>query len=71
MKALQMKVVAAENLCKRTLVNSMQPTGTGQVSSASSSNINPAAVEKCVQDMVMIAKELNTDESRYFKAVSG
>ena len=32
--------------------------------------INPQAVERCVADVVKIAKELNSDESRYFRAVS-
>ena len=32
--------------------------------------VNPQAVERCVADVVKIAKELNSDESRYFRAVS-
>ena len=32
--------------------------------------VNPQAVERCVADVVKIAKELDSDESRYFQAVS-
>jgi len=32
--------------------------------------VNPADVEKCVWDVVRVAKDLNSDESRYFRAVS-
>ena len=32
--------------------------------------VNPQAVERCVADVVRIAKELDSDESRYFRAVS-
>ena len=32
--------------------------------------VNSQAVERCVADVVKIAKELNSDESRYFQAVS-
>ena len=32
--------------------------------------VNSQAVERCVADVVKISKELNSDESRYFQAVS-
>ena len=32
--------------------------------------VNPEAVERCVADVVKIAKDLESDESRYFRAVS-
>ena len=35
------------------------------------SKLNPASVERCVQDVVGVAKALATDESRFFRAVSG
>ena len=48
-------------------------SGGGLVRSASLSStrgVNPTAVERCVQDVVRLARDLNTDESRYFRAVS-
>ena len=32
--------------------------------------VNPDDVERCVWDVVRVAKELHSDESRYFRAVS-
>ena len=32
--------------------------------------VNPDDVERCVWDVVRVAKDLNSDESRYFRAVS-
>ena len=42
----------------------------GRSSLSSTRGVNPAAVERCVQDVVRLAKDLSTDESRYFRAVS-
>ena len=36
----------------------------------STRGVNPAAVERCVQDVVRMARDFSTDESRYFRAVS-
>lgn len=76
MKNLEVKVKNAEELCRRTLDQSRPglaaPPGVKNVtgSPTPSWKVNPDAVEKCVYDVVRIAKELSTDESRYFKAVS-
>ena len=43
---------------------------TRSASLSSTRGVNPAAVERCVQDVVRLARDLNTDESRYFRAVS-
>ena len=42
---------------------------TRSASLSSTRGVNPAAVERCVQDVVRLARDLNTDESRYFRAV--
>ena len=77
-------MAAAEALCKQTLINSTRPvpappprsgqTGSTTSPSPAKSNgscrgVNPAAVERCVQGVVKLAKDMNTDESRYFRAV--
>ena len=40
------------------------------VSLSSTRGVNPAAIERCVQDVVRLARDFSTDESRYFRAVS-
>ena len=67
MKELELKVVACENLCKQTMAGA---TGGGTGSPAPSWRLNPEAVERCVQNVIRLAKDLSTDESRFFKAVS-
>ena len=84
MKMFEQKVAAAESLCKQTLLNSTRPVPappprsgqTGPMSSPAPAKsnesfrgVNPAAVERCVQDVVRLAKDMSTDESRYFRAV--
>ena len=44
--------------------------GAARSSLSSSRGVNPSVVERCVQDVVRLARDLNTDESRYFRAVS-
>lgn len=85
MRMIEQKVAAAETLCKQTLLNSTRPVPSpppragqsGQTGSAaaakpdgSARGVNPTAVERCVQDVVRLAKDLSTDQSRYFRAVS-
>ncbi len=67
MKSLDDRVCVAETLCKQTLANSSQ---TGQTRSSGALHINPEAVNKCVNDVIFLAKALSTDESLYFEAVS-
>ncbi len=69
MKDLELKVLACENLCKQTMLGGAaggNPSG----SPAPSWRVNPEAVDRCVQDVVRLARNLSTDESRYFRAVS-
>lgn len=60
MRNLEAKIAAAERLCQQTLE--------GSGSSTQLWKVNPLLVERCVQDVVRIARELNSDESRYFSA---
>ncbi len=68
MKELELKVVACENLCKQTMLGGAGGNPSG--SPAPSWRVNPEAIERCVQDVVRLARNLSTDESRYFRAVS-
>ena len=57
---------AAEDLCKQTLRNSRA----GHTGPSSTIHVNPDAVQKCVGDVINLARSLTNDESRYSKAVS-
>jgi hypothetical protein len=60
MNNMENKIKAADSLCKQML----QGSGAG----VHQWRVNPQAVERCVADVVKIARELNSDESRYFRA---
>lgn len=69
MRELELKVEACETLCQQTMRGGLSGENPGG-SPVPSWRVNPEAVEKCVADVVRLARNLSTDESRYFRAVS-
>ena len=49
---------------------SLPPSPQGSAGGVQQWRVNPEAVQRCVADVVKIARELDSDESRYFRAVS-
>ena len=79
MTLMEQRVQAAEHLCQQTLANCQGTVSVangssggsgGVVGSAGAVRINSEAVEKCVGNVVKLAKAVITDDSRYFLAVS-
>ena len=73
MKVLEDRVAAVEDLCRNTIQVSCQLSVCLSVNPAphpqqSSEVVSPPAVERCVRDVVRVAKELNQDESRFSAA---
>ena len=62
MRLLDERVKAAELLCQQTLQGAEDVSATV--------HINPDAVDKCITNMVTLARKLVTEESRYVMAVS-
>jgi hypothetical protein len=60
MDSMETKIRAARTLCEQTMQGSQGGVRQWRV--------NSEAVERCVEDVVKIARELNSDESRYFQA---
>lgn len=74
MRLLEERVKTAENLCQQTLLNCQTAESASDDTAPQALpvvHINPEAVSKCANDVVMLARALITDESRYFLAVSG
>lgn len=78
MGRLDDRVKAAELLCQQTLESCRIPeaaregvdTAAAVTDDPSMNRVNPDAVDKCVTDVVRLARTMNTDESAYFLAVS-
>ena len=64
LRSLDDRVQAAETLCRETLGLA------GQSGRGNKSLVNPEAVKKCVDNVVILSRAMTTDESRYFRAVS-
>jgi hypothetical protein len=60
MESMESKIRAARSLCDQTMQ--------GSSGGVRQWRVNAQAVERCVADVVKIARELNSDESRYFQA---
>ena len=79
MAKLDDRVKAAESLCQRTLENCRVPVAARENAAVAAAavgedpamnRVNPDAVDKCVSGVISLARNMNTDESAYFLAVS-
>lgn len=67
---MEQRVQAVELLCQQTLANCQSGVAGRDGETGGAVRINSEAVQKCVGNVVKLAKAMVTDDSRFFLAVS-